>query len=143
MVVIDTNLLVYAHREATIEHQAARAALERASRQSAGWGIAVTSVLEFWGVVTHPSASGRPSSPSEARAFLDALVDADAQVLSPGPSLSARLLDTAARLGVTGPRVFDLLIAVTALDHGATEVWSHDRGFVTLPGLRLVDPLAA
>lgn len=143
MVVTDTNLLVYAHRAATTEHRSAQRALERASGHADGWGIATASVLEFWSVVTHPAASGRPSTPTEARAFLDALVAAGARVLSPGPALGQRVLDTAERLGLTGPRVFDLQIAVTALDHGATQVWSHDRGFVTPPGLRLVDPLAS
>jgi hypothetical protein len=142
VIVVDTNLLVYAHRSATLEHRAARSALEAASRLADGWGMATTCVLEFWSVVTHPAAGGRPSTPREARAFIDALVEAGARLLAPGPAVGQRLLDTADRLGIVGPRVFDLQIAITALDHGATELWSHDRGFVTLPGLRLVDPLA-
>jgi predicted nucleic acid-binding protein len=141
MVVTDTNLLVYAHRELTREHVGARSALEAASRHGEGWGIAMASLLEFWSVVTHPAASGRPSTPAEARGFIDALVEAGARLLSPAPTAGRRILETAGRLGVVGPRVFDLQIAVTALDHGATELWSHDHGFVTLPGLRLVDPL--
>lgn len=143
MIVLDTNLLVYAHRAATSEHLAARSALEVASRSANGWGVATASVLEFWSVVTHPAASGRPSTPREARDFVDALVDAGARLLAPGPAVGQRLLEAADRLGVVGPRVFDLQVAITALDHGATELWSHDRGFVTLPGLRLVDPLAS
>lgn len=142
MVVTDTNLLVYAHRAGTAEHPAARRALEAASREPGGWGIAMACLLEFWSVVTHPAASGRPSTPGEARAFISALVEAGARLLSPGPAAGQRILEAAERLSIIGPRVFDLQVAVTALDHGATEVWSHDRGFVTLPGLRLVDPLA-
>lgn len=142
MVVIDSNLLVHAHRAVTPEHRAAKRALGMASRRADGWGIATASALEFWSVVTHPAAGGRPSTPTEARAFVDALVDAGARVLSPGPALSQRVLDVAVRLGVVGPRVFDLQIAVTALDHGADELWLHDRRFVTPPGLRLIDPLA-
>jgi toxin-antitoxin system PIN domain toxin len=141
MVVIDTNLLVYAHRAGTPEHRAARSALQTATRQPGGWGIATTSVLEYWSVVTHPEASGRPSMAAEARAFIDALVDVGARLLAPGPAVAQRILEVADRLGVTGARIFDLHIAVTALDHGATELWSHDGAFVTLPGLRLVDPL--
>jgi hypothetical protein len=142
VIVVDTNLLVYAHRSGTPEHHAARPALEAASRLADGWGVATASVLEFWSVVTHPAASGRPSTPGEARAFISALVDAGARLLAPGPAVAQRILEAADRLGIVGPRVFDLQIAFTALDHGATELWSHDRGFVTLPGLRLVDPLA-
>ncbi len=142
MIVVDTNLLVYAHRSATPEHRAARSALEAASRLTDGWGLATASVLEFWSVVTHPAATGRPSTAKEARAFIEALVAAGARLLAPGPAVAQRILEAADRLQVVGPRVFDLHIAVTALDHGATELWSHDWGFITLPGLRLVDPLA-
>jgi toxin-antitoxin system PIN domain toxin len=141
MIVTDTNLLIYAHRSATPEHGAARKALEAANQHPSGWGIAHASLLEFWSVVTHPAASGRPSTPAEARGFIDALVRAGARLLSPAPRIGQRILDEAERIGVVGPRVFDLQIAITALDHGATELWSHDRAFVTLPGLRLVDPL--
>jgi hypothetical protein len=143
VVVTDTNLLVYAHRAGTPEHAAARRALEAAARHPDGWGITTASLLEFWSVVTHPAAGGRPSTPGEARDFIGALVEAGARLLSPSPAVGQKVLEAAERLGVVGPRVFDLHIAVTALDHGATELWSHDQAFVTLPGLRLVDSLAA
>ena len=52
-------------------------------------------------------------------------------------------MDLVARMGVVGPRGFELQIAMTALDHIAAQVWSHDRRFVTPPGLRLFDPLVA
>jgi hypothetical protein len=47
----------------------------------------------------------------------------------------------AADLAVSGPRVFDLQIAMAAFEGGATEIWTHDRAFVTVPGLRVRDPL--
>jgi uncharacterized protein len=143
VIVIDTNLLVYAHRALVPEHPAAQRSLEAASQSGDGWGFAVASVLEFWAVVTHRDAAGRPSQPHEARAFIDALLDAGARLLQPAPDAGQRLLEAAERLGVAGPRIFDLQIAVTALDHGATQIWTHDQGFVTLPGLLRVDPLAA
>lgn len=141
MIVADTNILVYAHRAALPEHRSARAALERASRSPGGWGITLASALEFWSVVTHPAASGRPSTGDEARAFIGALVGAGARLLPSGPGTGQRILDLAARMGIAGPRIFDLHVALTALEHGATELWSHDRAFVSLPGLKLVDPL--
>jgi hypothetical protein len=62
-------------------------------------------------------------------------------VLGPGPAFADRLLQTAIDLGVSGARVFDLQIALCALDGGATELWTHDRRFVKLPGLIINDPL--
>jgi predicted nucleic acid-binding protein len=52
------------------------------------------------------------------------------------------MLQAAADRNVRGPRIFDLQIALTALDNGAREVWTHDRAFVSIPGLRVHDPLA-
>ena len=46
-----------------------------------------------------------------------------------------------ADLGVAGPRVFDLQIALTAQDNGASQIWTHDSQFIRVPGLRIVFPL--
>jgi len=141
MIAIDTNLLIYAHRSGTKEHQAARAAIEKAASMRGGFAITLPSVTEFFSIVTHPSASGRPSSPEEAAGFLRALEQGGMTVLGPGPAFSRRLVQTAADLAVTGPRIFDLQIGLCALDGGATELWTHDAHFVKIPGLVIRDPL--
>jgi toxin-antitoxin system PIN domain toxin len=141
LIALDTNLLVYAHRSATPEHKAARAAIERAAASSA-WGIPAPVVAEFWSVVTHPAASGRPSKPDQARRFLAALADAGAEVWSTGAGFGLRLAQLAEDLDVRGNRIFDLQIALCAFEGGARELWSHDTRFVTIPGLRLVQPLS-
>lgn len=140
MIALDTNLLIYAHRAATVEHRRARAAIEKAAASE--WGFAAPVVAEFWSVVTHPASVGRPSAPDEARRFLAALGDAGAQIWSPGVGFGLRLAQVAADLDVSGNRVFDLQIALCAFEGGAREIWSHDRRFVTIPGLRRVNPLA-
>ncbi len=141
MIAIDTNLLVYAHRAAVPQHAASRHAIERAATSGA-WGFAQASLAEFWAVVTHPESSGRPSTGREAAAFIQALVDAGATVLTPGPDFADRLVQLAVDLSIAGSRVFDLQIALSAMDHGAVELWTHDRHFVQVPGLRVSDPMA-
>lgn len=142
MIAIDTNLLIYAHRTAAREHTAARRAIERAATDDRGWGISLASVSEFWGVATHPAATGRPSTPSEAAGFIRALVDDGRMAIwGPGPGFSDRLLQLADDLGVRGVRIFDLQIGLTAFENGAHELWTHDRHFVRIPGLRVRDPL--
>lgn len=51
-----------------------------------------------------------------------------------------RLFAEAERRKVTGLRIYDLQIALAALDGGATELWTHDSDFLRLPGLKVVDP---
>lgn len=143
MIAIDTNLLVYAHRAAVAEHRAARKAIQAAADDPRGWGIPQWVVAEFWSIVTHPLAPPRPSRPGEAAAFLRSLVrDAEANLWAAGPGFAERLLNVAVELRLQGVRIFDLQIALTAFDNGATEIWTHDRQFISLPGLRVVDPLA-
>ena len=143
MIAIDTNLLVYAHRSAVPEHRAARTAIQAAADDPRGWGIPQFVVAEFWSIVTHPLAPPRPSRPGEAASFIRSLVrDGGANLWSSGPSFAERLLNVAVALRLGGVRIFDLQIALTAFDNGATEIWTHDREFVSLPGLRVVDPLA-
>ena len=140
MIALDTNLLIYAHRSATQEHRAAWAAIEAALNTSGGCGIGLPSVAEFFSIVTHPTAAGRPSSPKVAAEFLTSLRDAGIEVLPPGPSFAARLAQLATDLGVVGVRIFDLQIGLCALDGGATELWTPDGHFVKIPGLVVRDP---
>jgi len=143
MICLDTNLLVYAHRSGTAEHGAAQQAIETACAARDGCGIALPTVSEFFSLVTHSTASGRPSTADEARRFIAALEeDGGLCVFTPGPAFAARLLQTAVDLGLSGARIFDLQIALCALDGGATELWSHNQHFVKVPGLRVHDPLA-
>lgn len=144
MIALDTNLLVYAHRSGVPEHRAAKGAIQRAAASPDGAGIAAPCLAEFWAVVTHPTAAGRPSTPAEAADFLQSLIATGRlAVWLPGPGFERRLAETARTLSVSGPRIFDLQIALIASEHGAKEVWTHDAGFLTVAGLRRLDPLRA
>jgi toxin-antitoxin system PIN domain toxin len=141
MIALDTNLLIYAHRAATAEHRAARKAIEAALNTPGGCGIALPSVAEFFSIVTHPTASGRPSPPKTAADFLTSLRESGVEDLKPGAAFVARLAQMATDLGVKGARIFDVQIGLCALDGGATELWTHDSAFVKIPGLLIRDPL--
>ncbi len=143
MIALDTNLLIYAHRSGAPESERARRAIARASADPRGWGISLASLAEFWAVVTHdPLVSGPPSTAGEARRFLSALLDeAGGRLWMPQEAFSDRLVEIADEMGIRGPRIYDLQIALTAFDNGATEMWTHDQAFVPFPGLRVFDPL--
>jgi toxin-antitoxin system PIN domain toxin len=142
MIAVDTNLLIYAHRSGTAEHSAARKALEQAMLDPDGWGISVACLAEFWSIVTHPACPGRPSTPQEAERFIAVLLnDGGAMVWLPELGFAERLAGTAARLNISGPRIFDLQIALLAYEHQARVIWTHDSHFQTVPGLRVEDPL--
>jgi hypothetical protein len=142
MIAVDTNLLVYAHRAGTPEHRAAKKAIQGAARSFRGWGIASPCLAEFWSVVTHPTCAGGPSTVDQAGGFLQQLVTSgDCQIWFPGTDFADRLIETAKAMGIQGVRIFDLQIALVALSGGAIEIWTHDAEFLTVPGLKVYDPL--
>lgn len=142
MIAVDTNLLVYAHRSGVPEHRRARAALERAANHSSGWGISLPVLGEFWSIVTHPNAVGGPSTGAQAASFIRALIaQAGMTIWTPDADFADRLLERAVRISVGGARIFDLQIALIAAENGAREIWTHDRNFLPLAGMRIHDPL--
>jgi uncharacterized protein len=142
MIAIDTNLLIYAHRAGCPENRAARRALQKASSDSRGWGVALPSIAEFWSIVTNPNLLSGVSPSKHALGFLQALiVEGRAAVFLPREGFWERLARLAAGLNVQGSRIFDLQIGLTAFENGASEIWTHDARFTTLPGLPVHDPL--
>ncbi len=142
MICIDTNILIYAHRAGAAEHAAARKAIESAASCGQDWGFALTTATEFWAQVTHPCNPGGASTATQARDFLNSLATTGgARVFLPGTRFLADLTELAKTLHVSGPRIFDVQIALTALQAGATRIWTHDANFVRVPGLRIEDPL--
>ena len=93
-------------------------------------------LAEFWAVVTHPASIGGASKPSTAADFIRAMRGAGAEVWVPAARFSERLLTMASELNIQGPRI-------SAFDNGARELWTHDRKFVSIPGLKVRDPISS
>jgi uncharacterized protein len=144
MIALDTNLLVYAHRENASQHERTREAVLEAVSSPQGWGICLPSIAEFWSIVTRPNHPGGASSSTSAAAFVHHLVtEGHGHIWTQGPGFGERLMRWAASLRVRGNHIFDLQIAVIAHEHGAREIWTHDRNFVSVPGVKVHDPLSS
>ncbi len=143
VIAIDTNLLVYAHRAAVPEHRSAQQAIQRAVDDPRGCGTSLPCIAEFWSIVTHPLSVSGPSTPAMANRFIRELTEESGlRIWLPGTGFAERLLHAAAALAIGGARVFDLQIGLLAIEGGANEIWTHDRAFLKLKGLRVRDPLS-
>lgn len=142
MIAVDTNLLVYAHREDSAFHAAAKAVVEALRHQPAPWAVPWPCIHEFIAIVTHPNIYRPPSGLQEAFGFLEALLASPQLELlaeSPGYFDKVRALAIAAKL--RGPRIHDARIAAICLHHGVSELWSADRDFSLFPPLKVRNPL--
>lgn len=66
MIAIDTNLLVYAHREDSEWHDVAKSCLVDLATSGKSWAIAWSSLHEFLAIVTHPRIYAPPTPPAIA-----------------------------------------------------------------------------
>lgn len=141
-VAVDTNILVYAHNRASEWHAAARSALEELAQSPARWAIAWPCIHEFLAVVTNPRLFLRPESLEAALKQIEAWLE------SPGLQLISEMqghwteLSRLLRGGkLMGGAVHDARIAAICREHGVTELWTADRDFSRVTGLRVRNPL--
>ena len=142
MIAVDTNVLVYAHREDSAFHAVAKAAVESLRQQPVAWAIPWPCVHEFIGVATHPAIYKPASTLTEAIGFLDAVfASPQLHLLSESPGYFEKLREVATAARLKGPRIHDARIAALCLHHGVRELWSADRDFSAFPQLTVRNPL--
>ena len=142
MILVDANILIYAHVNSFDQHQAARDWLDKQLNGSAPVGLPWASVLAFLRLVTNPRVFEHPES------ILDAWVQARTwlaceTVWLPQPTeRHADLLGEFLALpGVHGNLVPDAHMAALAVEHGLT-LYSTDGDFARFRGLRWLNPIA-
>ena len=142
MIAVDTNILVYAHREESVFHVPAFDCISELAEGRAAWAIPWPCLHEFLGIVTHPRIHDPPTP------LVAALDQVDAWMQSPSLVVLAesdqhwtelRRILTVSK--VAGPRVHDARIAALCQQHGVRELWSADRDFSRFTELKIVNPL--
>ena len=143
MLVVDTNVLVYAADVDSLFHAACREWLGsqrgRADAWYTTWGI----LYEFLRVTTHPRVMRRPWSAPAAWDFIAALL------ASPGLGVlvpTQRHAEVAAQViaelpHLAGNLFHDAHTAVLMREHGVRRIVTRDTDFHRFPFLEPVDPL--
>jgi len=144
VIAVDTNLLVYAHREDSPWHAAAAARITELAEDRTPWAIPWPCLHEFVGVVTHPRIYLPPTPLSVAIGQIEAWLEAPGLVLLAEVEGYWSELRAALDAGrIVGAQVHDARIAALCRLHGVRELWTADRDFGRFSGLRVRNPLVA
>jgi len=140
MVLIDFNVLVYAHRRDSLSHIACRHWLENCIDSEEAYGMSDLVLSAFLRIVTHPRIFKSPSRLEEALRFAyEVRSPANCVLITPG----ARHGDIFTRLcreaGVKGNLVLDAYLAALAIESGSEWITT-DRDYARFPGLRWRPP---
>jgi hypothetical protein len=142
LILVDTNLLVYATVSSTREHQSARAWLDERLNGTAPVGLPWMSLLGFLRVVTNPRIFERAEPVTKAWKLVEAWLDCESVwIPEPGPRHADQLAALLALPGIRGDLVPDAHLAALAIEHGLM-LCSTDGDFGRFPGLRWENPLA-
>lgn len=142
MIAVDSNLLVYAHREDSPWHDKAAARLKALAEGKSAWAIPWPCIHEFLAIVTHPRIYKPPTPLAAALRQVDAWLESPSLALlgeADGYWPELRRLLEAGR--VSGPRVHDARVAAICRLHGVRELWSADRDFSRFAGVLVRNPM--
>jgi toxin-antitoxin system PIN domain toxin len=131
----DVNVLLAAFRADHAHHQPARAFVEQARAGTATLGLSDVALASVVRLATNSRVFARPDTASAVIEYLDALLDAPAQLLRAGPAHWTRFTDLCRHLQLRGNLVPDAYLAALALEQGA-ELVTFGRGFGRYPRLR-------
>jgi toxin-antitoxin system PIN domain toxin len=143
VIALDTNLLVFAHREGTAYHEPAVTLLRDLSTGRAPYAIFWPSLYEFLRVVTHHRVFNPPSSPEEALDALASFLEPPVvRVLSETPAHADVLRQVMARTRTSGNLLHDAHLVALAVEHGVHEILTLDEDFRRFPQVAARNPFA-
>ncbi len=143
MIAVDSNLLVYSHREDSPWHESADARIAELAEGNVLWAIPWPCIHEFLAIVTHPRIYDPPTPLERALSQVDAWMESPSLLLlSESEDYWLKLQSLLQSGKVCGPQVHDARIAALCNYHGVTELWTADRDFGRFPKLKVRNPLA-
>lgn len=142
MIAVDTNILVYAHREDSGWHDAAYACLLQLAEGRALWAVPWPCIHEFLAIVTHPRIYAPPTPLKAAIDQVEAWIESPSLVLiSEAEHYWVQFRNVAQAARIAGPQTHDARVAALCLHHGVTELWTADRDFGRFRELPVRNPL--
>lgn len=142
MIAVDTNLLVYAHREDSSWHDSAYRKIAELAEGRAPWAIPWPCLHEFLAIVTHPRIYAPPTPLDKAVDQVEAWLESPCLVLlAESEGYWQELRATLEQGRITGPQVHDARVAAICLLHGVRDLWTVDRDFGRFPALTVRNPL--
>jgi len=142
MIAVDTNILVYAHREDSPWHDSAYASIIELAEGRTLWAIPWPCVHEFLAIVTHPRIYSPPTTLAAAIDQIEAWLESPSLILlkeTEGYWPHFRNFIETGR--IVGAQIHDARIAALCHLHEVKELYTADRDFSRFSGINVCNPL--
>jgi hypothetical protein len=144
VLVVDTNVLIYAADEESSFHEPCRRLIREYRDRASAWYLTWGIVYEFLRVSTHPRVFRKPWSAQGAWHFIEALIASPGLgLLLPTERHAAVVREVIGELPhLAGNLIHDAHTAVLMREHGIRRILTRDTDFHRFPFVDPVDPLA-
>jgi uncharacterized protein len=143
LLVVDTNVLIYAADLDSPFHAVCRDWLETQRRKADAWYSTWPIVYEFLRVTTHPRVMRTPWIGREAWSFIKSLMSSPGFSLLEPTNRHAEILDQLI-IGMphlAGSIFHDAHTVALMREHGVRQIITHDADFHRFDGIEVVDPI--
>jgi len=128
LVLVDTNVLVYALYRECEHHEHCRRLLDQAQAGRLDLCIAPQNLSEFYAIVTDPRRVAIPRQPAEALDAIEHMLEMPGMTLLATPTdVVQRWVALARRHPATRGAVFDLQLVATMLGNDVRKIYTYDR----------------
>ena len=140
MILVDVNVLVYAHRQDVPDHLAYKQWLEQQLNSDQAYGVSDLVLSSFLRIVTHPQVFNPPSVLAAALEFAHILrSQPNAVFITPGSRHWDIFTNLCQQAGVKGNLIPDAYLAALAIESGSEWITT-DRDYSRFPGLKWHHP---
>lgn len=142
MLLPDVNILIYAHRAESPDHERYADWLRHLANGAEPFGLSELGASGFVRIVTNPRIWDEPTTTEDALEFIERLRRrSNARALTHGPASWALFAKLCREAKARGKLVADAYHAALAMEHGC-ELITADSDFARFLGLRHRHPLA-
>lgn len=142
MLVVDTNVLVYAADADSPRHRSSRDWLERLRVRPDAWFVTWSIVYEFLRVTTHPRVMRQPWNAQDAWGFISGLLASPGlDILVPTPRHPLVVEQVISEFPLlSGNLLHDAHTAILMREHGIHRICTCDADFHRFTFLEVVEP---
>lgn len=127
MILLDTNILVFAHNADSCCHTQARELISNAMDSQFESCISHQNVLEFFSIVTNPKRLEKPLSLTEAFFLTENYLSSNAIIkICPSPATLCQTMAIAKKLSLTKAEIFDCYLAQTMLVNNVFTIYTEN-----------------
>lgn len=142
MLLFDTNVLAYAHDSRSKNHEKALELRDAALRGELEVCVSYQNIAELYSILTHPSKLSKPYVPAMAAELCELYIASkNIKKIVPAEQTYSEALRLAGQVGATSTKIFDCLLAATAMENGIKTIYTENtKDFKQFKSIKAVNP---